>query len=346
MRTYPNVTVVQRKSRGRDGVVLNTEVYDTFVGSQIVRWNRAENAVEVLYDMFDFAAPQSGRRPHSGHFTTCARARRARGARHALSRARSRMQLRPPSRISSRSLGRFANAAWNTQTVKCSGGKESEGIEYHHISSVSVGSESNILVASRDLNTVWSLAHDGSGRLWTFSSSLDSDFAFERDVDRFYQPHSATQLPNGDVMLIDDGSDRAGCTKDVTGGCFSRAICYELNKKTRTARVRWQFEVPYLLSDADVGDWDIYERDVWNEVGGSVYRLSNGNYLVAFTSVSDQEAYDRKATCFAFEVDVDSGAAIRTQLAIPTPRQDQGKQNGYRLKPWSSVSGESADSPL
>ena len=81
MRTYPNVTVVQRKSRGRDGVVLNTEVYDTFVGSQIVRWNRAENAVEVLYDMFDFAAPQSGRRPHSGHFTTCARARRSRGAR-------------------------------------------------------------------------------------------------------------------------------------------------------------------------------------------------------------------------------------------------------------------------
>ena len=310
MRTYPNVTVVQRKSRGRDGVVLNTEVYDTFVGSQIVRWNRAENAVEVLYDMFDFAAPQSGRRPHSGHFTT------------------------------------FANAAWNTQTVKCSGGHEAEGIEYHHISSVSVGMESNILVASRDLNTVWSLAHDGSGRLWTLSSSLDSDFTFERDVDKFYQPHSATQLPNGDVMLIDDGSDRAGCTKDVTGGCFSRAICYELNKKTRTARVRWQFEVPYLLSDASVGDWDIYERDVWNEVGGSVYRLSNGNYLVAFTSVSDQEAYDRKATCFAFEVDVDSGAAIKTQLAIPTPRQDQGKQNGYRLKPWSSVSGESADSPL
>ena len=91
MRTYPNVTVVQRKSRGRDGVVLNTEVYDTFVGSQIVRWNRAENTVEVLYDMFDFAAPQSGRRPHSGHFTTFANAaglaRRARGT---PSRARAR----------------------------------------------------------------------------------------------------------------------------------------------------------------------------------------------------------------------------------------------------------------
>ena len=41
-----------------DGVVLNTEVYDTFVGSQIVRWNRADGRVEI-------ESEQYGRREYS-----------------------------------------------------------------------------------------------------------------------------------------------------------------------------------------------------------------------------------------------------------------------------------------
>ena len=39
---------------------------------------------------------------------------------------------------------------------------------------------------------------------------LESDFAFSHDVAKFYQPHSAQQLPNGDLLLLDDGNDRPG----------------------------------------------------------------------------------------------------------------------------------------
>ena len=131
---------------------------------------------------------------------------------------------------------------------------------------MSVGSEKNFIVASRDLNTVWSLEHDGSGLQWVLSSSLTSDYEFEKDLDMFYQPHAALQLPNGDLMLIDDGADRVGCTKDVTGGCFSRAICYQLDPATRKVSVKWQFEVPYALNERSYGDWAVEERDLWNEV--------------------------------------------------------------------------------
>ena len=38
------------------------------------------------------------------------------------------------------------------------------------------------------------------------------------------QPHGALQLPNGDLLVIDDGKSRPGCYADVRIECFSRAV--------------------------------------------------------------------------------------------------------------------------
>ena len=40
--------------------------------------------------------------------------------------------------------------------------------------------------------------------MWTLSASLPSDFAFENEDAKFYQPHSVEQLPNGDVLLLEN----------------------------------------------------------------------------------------------------------------------------------------------
>ena len=302
VKFYPDVKVEEKRSKVKEV----EETYNVFVGSEIVKWNRMDNTIDKLYDMFDYAAPKDDDK--SGSYTTF-------------------------------------NGLWNTEDAACSGGESITGIEWHHISSVTAGTQENILVASRELNTIWSFAHDGSGKKWQFSSSLDSDYSFESDVDMFYQPHSAMQLPNGDIMLIDNGGARPGCTLEKTGGCFSRAIAYEL-KDSGVARVRWQFEVPYALNDRKEGDWASETQDLWNEIGGSVYKLANGHYLIGFMSVSAQELWDERATCYAFEVDIDGGGVVKTELKIPTPIKNQGQQNGYRFKPWESIDGESATCPL
>ena len=42
-------------------------------------------------------------------------------------------------------------------------------------------------------NFIWALARNGSGALWTLSSSMNrSDFAFERPIDKFYQARPRT----------------------------------------------------------------------------------------------------------------------------------------------------------
>ena len=214
---------------------------------------------------------------------------------------------------------------------------------------MSVGVEENVLVASRTLNTIWSLAHDGSGAQWTLSSTLNASddgvgdggiwYGFEDDDQKFYDPHSALQLPNGDLLVIDDGDDRPGCATANTSGCFSRAIAYELDAAARVARVRWQFEWPSAV------DVDFKTDDLYNLVGGSATALANGDYLVAFTSLDDTNKYDSRGTAFAFEVDVDGRSTVTT-VAIPTPKADQDRQAAYRLVPWDSVGGETSVCPF
>ncbi|KAH8067049.1 hypothetical protein JL720_12559 [Aureococcus anophagefferens] len=238
----------------------------------------------------------------------------------------------------------FVTKNWDDVDMWCSGNATMEGV-----SSVSVGVEENVLVASRTLNTIWSLAHDGSGAQWTLSSTLNASdagvgdggiwYAFEDDDEKFYDPHSALQLPNGDLLVIDDGDDRPGCATANTSGCYSRAIAYELDAAARVAKVRWQFEWPSAL------DVNFKTDDLYNLVGGSAAALANGDYLVAFTSLDDTNKYDSRGTAFAFEVNVDGRSTVTT-VAIPTPKADQDRQAAYRLVPWDSVGGETDVCPF
>ena len=241
--------------------------YDTVVGQKIMRWDRAANRLQEVYDMFDVASPDEDM---------------------------------------------FESAAWTATSASCSGNERLSALDYHHISSVSVGREDAYIVSSRNLDTIWALARNGSGALWTLSSSLAnrSDFAFERDIDKFYQPHSVLQLDGGDLLVVDDGAQRPGCRGSSNGttdgaGCWSRVAQYNLGADM-IARVVWQFEFPYSLDTSSIKT--VEERDLFNAVGGSVYQLSNGNFLIGFTSVSDNRKYDPAATSYAFEIAVSQNA--------------------------------------
>ena len=127
---------------------------------------------------------------------------------------------------------------WTKQDVSCSGGVEIDALDYHHISAVSVGPSGDMLITSRNLNTIWCVdaeraaaARPGScGR-----SLLDgaSDFAFERGLDMFYTPHNALELEDGRLLLIDDGSSRPGCFTSNAPPAAGRA-----RRSTRSTRPR------------------------------------------------------------------------------------------------------------
>ncbi|EGB04529.1 hypothetical protein AURANDRAFT_67146 [Aureococcus anophagefferens] len=99
--------------------------------------------------------------------------------------------------------------------------------------------------------------------------------AFARDADKFYAPHASARAArarapardaprraqaaivaaSGDLLVVDDGDSRPGCTTAVAArgdagwfrgrvaaGCFSRVVRYALDAGAGTAAVAWQFE--------------------------------------------------------------------------------------------------------
>lgn len=230
---------------------------------------------------------------------------------------------------------------WNTAHMECGGSFAKSALEYHHVSSISVSASSgDLVVASRNLNAVWSLRSDGSGVSWTLGGA-GSDYAFERDLDAFYQPHSASQLADGRVLLVDDGNGRPGCGAVLTGACFSRAVEYDLGADG-VARIAWQFAYPKQIPADPDALVAVEELDLYNPVGGSVARDGDST-LVAFTSLMPTHG-EALVGGLAFEVDAAGGVTSTTTL--PAEDGSEGKQNAYRFVAWPSLFGESDASPL
>ena len=141
-----------------------------------------------------------------------------------------------------------ARAPTQSPNLGCSGDATIDALDYHHISAVSVGVSGDMLITSRNLNTIWCVDAYGSGEVkWTLSSiEAKSDFKFGRDLDKFYTPHNTLELGDGKLLLIDDGSSRPGCfSSNSLRGCFSRAAMYTLDQDAGTVSLDWQFEDPY-----------------------------------------------------------------------------------------------------
>ena len=120
---------------------------------------------------------------------------------------------------------------------------------------------------------------------------------------------------------------------------------YKLDHDLGTVEVAWQFSFPDFLT-ADESNYETFTKlSTWNEVGGSAYKMHNGNYLIAFSSV-DPSDENPKGTAMAFEIDVNGNHTASTLMEIPTPIANVGTQNGYRFIPWAAISGESATNPL
>ena len=248
-----------------------------------------------------------------------------------------------------------ASAGWKTITnVACSGGASANPIDYHQISSVSPGAFSNYIVASKSLDAVFSLAHDGSGKQWTLSpDETISDFTFVSDADKFFSPLDVTQLPNGNILMIDGGSNRPGCTLSTQRGCFSRAIMYKLDPLASIVSVAWQFEFPFglqnpsshLESKADV--WKhAMTHDAFSVDGGSARKLSNGRFLLAFPSLEKTRDWDPSGAGYAYEVDMDAHDVIVSKLTFPTDEGLSFAEGNFRLVPWGQVHRESSTCPF
>ena len=202
-RAYPNVSLTW------DGAAEERVAHvDALLGTALMRWRR------------------TARTPRARASATTRRATAACSSRCTTSsttRHPTRTRPRCP-RACRRGLGRAPGCSANEANASSA---SREMLDYHHASSAAAGPDGNVLVASRNPQHDLVLSFRRLRTAVMLSSSLEKPrggaaergrFSFERDADRFFSPHSATQLNETTLLLLDDGTNRPGCARDAVRG--------------------------------------------------------------------------------------------------------------------------------
>ena len=128
-----------------------------------------------------------------------------------------------------------------------------------HVNSMSFGPRGNLILSLRHRQQVVSIAADLKTIEWQLGGP-DSGYDFPNPDDRFHVQHQATELPNGNILLFDNGLPKA---KGGTG--YSRALELRLDDERRSATKVWE-----------------YRPDIMSPIVSGATRLGNGNTLVNF----------------------------------------------------------------
>ena len=176
-----------------------------------------------------------------------------------------------------------------------------------HINSVNSGRRGNFIISSRNRHQIFSLSPDFQSIEWQLGGP-DSDYAFPNPNDRFYGQHTASELPNGNILLFDNGNGRPYSE----GGKYSRALELRLDNEARTAVKVWEYRST---------------PDIYSSIVSSAFRLKNGNTLVNFGT--------KPGTVFGpftfVETDPQGNDIFRVETSQPDPApNDQDRIVRYR----------------
>ena len=201
--------------------------------------------------------------------------------------------------------------------------------EWTHSNSLQVAPTGEILQSIRHLDTVIAISPTFDRIAWRigrFSSSFD----FLDPSDKFYHQHFARMLPNGHLLLFDNGNGRP----PAEGGLYSRGLELALDWTSMTARKVWQYRHP--LS----GGSSTYK---YSNSQGEAIRLENGNTLVLFGSDIDPLTLAAKKpqtfTLVEADANPEAGASAVLDMQIP------GAPIVYRALPVNTLFGEVTCTP-
>ena len=184
-----------------------------------------------------------------------------------------------------------------------------------HINSVSLGPQGNFILSSRHRQQIISVSADFQTIEWQLSGP-GSGYRFPNPNDRFYTQHDATQLPNGNILLFDNGYRRPASE----GGKYSRAIEIRLDDERRSAVKAWEHRA---------------DPDIFSPIASGAARLGNGNTLISFGSSEDADQ-----PLAVLEVDPQGNERFRVESLQLDRYPDAGPMQFWSIGGIGSIMGE------
>ncbi len=152
-----------------------------------------------------------------------------------------------------------------------------------HGNAIEIDADDNILVSFRNSDGIVKIDSQSGEVLWRLGGRR-GEFTFVDDpLNGFSHQHSVRSLPNGNVMLFDNGN--------FHDPQASRAVEYEIDEEAGTARLVWAFN---------------HDPALYGFAMGSVQRLENGSTLINYGTAQRI-------------VEVDASGAVSWELAIDNP---------------------------
>jgi hypothetical protein len=134
-------------------------------------------------------------------------------------------------------------------------------IDYIHTNSLWPDTDSTLLLSNRHFNEITKINTRTGAIVWRMGlQSSGNEFTFINDSVGFSYQHCVRRLPNGNIILFDNGNVRPGPR-------YSRACEYAIDEINKTATLVWQYR---------------NTPDVVSDFMGSVQRLPNGNTLIGW----------------------------------------------------------------
>ncbi|HEY9563657.1 MAG TPA: aryl-sulfate sulfotransferase, partial [Nocardioides sp.] len=160
--------------------------------------------------------------------------------------------------------------------------------DYAHINSVVETADGNLLLSFRHLSAVFKIArrsedgHQAGDVLWRLGGRT-SDFTFPDDaLGGPCAQHTASELPNGNILIFDNGS--ADATRDMCVDPQDRANGTQRRASTRITEYALDEErgAASLISSYDEGGFALF--------AGGVVQLPNGNRLIGWAAARESVA--------------------------------------------------------
>ena len=158
-------------------------------------------------------------------------------------------------------------------------------IDFTHMNAVDVDFDGNILISSRYLNEITKINRETGEIIWRLGGK-NNQFTFLNDTTGFSFQHCIRALPYNNYLLFDNGNQHTPP--------FSRAVQYELDVVTKTAKQVWQYR-----KNPDYKSWSY----------GSIQRFKNGNTLIN---------WGYPDTPKALEVRPDGNKVYELDFTVPT----------------------------
>jgi hypothetical protein len=138
-------------------------------------------------------------------------------------------------------------------------------IDYVHCNGISLDSDTTLLLSSRHLNEVTRIDRRNGNIIWRLGNRAKShNFTFLNDTIAFTYQHHSQRLPNGNILLFDNGNFK-------TGYRYSRGVEYHLDEVNMTAEKVWEYR---------------HSPDIASDFMGSIQRMPNGNTVIGWGSDS------------------------------------------------------------